>query len=310
MEHSSFQETLARARAEIESGSIVSALDRLVSLAKADPSYPGLHFELANCYNRVGRHAEALQHAREELKIQPNHPETRQLEVFLAVALAPPEISGELARTQPYFTSIPREFLVALQKRLHNYSYMGVPMLKNPFDLAIYSQLLWNLRPSTIVEIGSKSGGSALWFAHQLDAFGFDCRIFSIDIVRVENVNHPRITFLKGNGDSLDSCSGIDWRKLPHPWLVIDDANHEAQTCIMISQFFDPLLRTGDYYVAEDGIISDLQPDTFPDGTSGPHIAIRALLEKKPARYRIDRRYCDLFGYNATWCTNGFLQRL
>jgi cephalosporin hydroxylase len=309
MHEYSVQERFGRAIADLQSGSIVSALDQLIALAKTNPNYPGLNFELANCYNRVGRHAEALLHAQEELKMQPDHQGAHQLEAFLKGALAPPEISTELAQTQPYSTSIPREFLLVLQKRLHNYSYKGVPMLKNPFDLAIYTQLLWNLKPASIVEIGSKSGGSALWFAHQVDVFGFDCRIFSIDIVKVEDVSHPRITFLKGDGNSLDSCSELDWRTLAHPWLVIDDANHEANTCLKISQFFDPLLRSGDYYVIEDGIISDLQPDTFPNACSGPHVAIRALLGMRPVRYQIDRRYCDLFGYNATWCTNGFLRR-
>jgi cephalosporin hydroxylase len=40
------------------------------------------------------------------------------------------------------------------------YTYRGVPMLKNPFDLALYLLLLWRLKPRTVIEIGSKSGGS------------------------------------------------------------------------------------------------------------------------------------------------------
>jgi cephalosporin hydroxylase len=108
----------------------------------------------------------------------------------------------------------------------------------------------------------------------------------------------------------LGACRGIVWQSLARPWLVIDDANHEAQTCVRIAEFLHPLLESGDYYVIEDGIISDLYPDAYPDFSSGPHTAVRHLLSLYPRQYEIDRNYCDMFGYNATWCTNGFLRKV
>ena len=73
---------------------------------------------------------------------------------------------------------------------------------------------------------------------------------------------------------------------------------------IRIADFFHPLLRRGDYFVIEDGIISDLSPDFFPTASRG-HV-----LNRYPDAYMIDRFYSDMFGYKATWCTNGFLRRL
>ena len=58
---------------------------------------------------------------------------------------------------RPWNTSLPRE--TPLSSR---YTYRGVPMLKNPFDLALYLLLLRRLKPRTVIEIGSKSGGSGL----------------------------------------------------------------------------------------------------------------------------------------------------
>ena len=47
--------------------------------------------------------------------------------------------------------------------RHHNTSAGATsPMLKNPFDLALYLLLLRRLKPRTVIEIGSKSGGSGL----------------------------------------------------------------------------------------------------------------------------------------------------
>jgi cephalosporin hydroxylase len=302
---------LNQASTDWDEGKLMEALKLLRSLQRVHPHLPELNYQLARCYNQIGRHEEALSHLGRELEIQPNHELAKTLADFLSNALAPPQIPEDLTREQSWYSSVPRDFLRSLQNRLHNFSYMGVPILKNPFDLAIYSQLLWTLKPRTIVEIGSKSGGSALWFAHQLDAFRSECRIFSIDLIKVENVSHPRIAFLEGDANDLGRSEGIDWAAdLEPPLLVIDDANHEASTCIRIADFIHPLLRSGDYFVVEDGIISDLYLEGYPNASSGPHLAIRHLLERHADAYIIDRVYCDMFGYNATWCTNGFLKRL
>jgi cephalosporin hydroxylase len=39
-----------------------------------------------------------------------------------------------------------------------------------------------HLRPTAIVEAGSASGGSALWFAAQARGLGLTCRVLSVDI--------------------------------------------------------------------------------------------------------------------------------
>jgi len=305
------EDVLEQATNELREGRLSDGLRMLRSLQQVHADLPELNYQLARCYDQLGRHRKAVDHLSRELEIQPNHEPSKKLSAFLSQALSPPQIPDGITDEQVWRSSVPCEFLKSLQKRLHNFSYMGIPLLKNPFDLAIYSQLLWRLKPRTIVEIGSESGGSALWFAHQLDAFQSQCRIFSIDIIGVESVHHPRITFLEGDANDLGRTARIDWTSdLDPPLLVIDDASHEAGTCIRIADFIHPLLRSGDYFVVEDGIISDLYPEAYPNATSGPHVAIRHLLERHPDAYLIDRFYCDMFGYNATWCTNGFLQRL
>ena len=41
-------------------------------------------------------------------------------------------------------------------------------MLKFPEDLRVYEHLLWQTAPSTVIEVGVKDGGSALWFRDRL----------------------------------------------------------------------------------------------------------------------------------------------
>ena len=54
----------------------------------------------------------------------------------------------------------------------HNTYWLGVPVQKNPLDLWIYQELLHSLKPDLIVECGTASGGSALFFASLCDLIG------------------------------------------------------------------------------------------------------------------------------------------
>jgi len=74
-----------------------------------------------------------------------------------------------------------------------------------------------------------------------------------------------------------------------------------------VLRFFHPHLRPGEFIVTEDGIISDLVND--PDCNSGPHRALKEFLQLHPGEYDIAGEYCDFFGYNLTWCTNGWLRK-
>jgi cephalosporin hydroxylase len=77
---------------------------------------------------------------------------------------------------------LPRRFLECIQRGAMSYTYKGVPTYKNPFDLALYQLLFWEQKPRTLIEIGSKWGGSALWFADLLRSYGIDYTIHSIDV--------------------------------------------------------------------------------------------------------------------------------
>jgi len=190
-----------------------------------------------------------------------------------------------------------------------NYTYRGVPMLKNPFDLAIYPLLLTQTRPQTLIEIGSYRGGSAMWFADIAASLGVPMRVLSVDIVKVYDLTHPSVTFFEGNAEDLAAILTDDvLAALPRPLIVIDDSDHQFRTCLSVLTFFDRWLAPGEYIVVEDGILSDMQVADYYDG--GPVRAISKFLSTKQDRYMIDRTYCDYFGHNVTWNIDGYLRRL
>lgn len=297
-----------RVRDLVAQGKPVDAMRVARENLAAAPQEPGLSALYAWTLEHVGRHEEALGAYLAELAANPGHPEAQARASALRAALAPPQTSPGPGEPRSWHTSIPRPTLLVLQRAHHQYTYRGVLLLKNPFDLALYQRLLWALKPRTILEIGSKSGGSALWLGDLLNSFGIDGRVYSLDIVRVDQLSHPRVTFLEGDGRNLAGGLSREFlASLPRPWLVIEDADHAYETSIAVLNFFHPLLRPGEFIVVEDGIISDLNED--PGANSGPHRALKEFLGAHPAAYVIDPEYCDFFGYNVTWCTNGWLRR-
>jgi len=187
-----------------------------------------------------------------------------------------------------------------------NYKYKGIPCIKNPFDLALYMLLIHDLRPMTIIEIGSASGGSALWFSDLTKAMELNTSIYSLDINQSNISEFDRVTFLQGDiHDLASSTLPKILRNRRGPLLVVEDGPHTYEGCKSALEFFHPYMEKGDYIVIEDGIVFELELHDYRDG---PSRAINEHILKNSDSCIVDRKYCDYFGQNFTWATNGYLQ--
>jgi cephalosporin hydroxylase len=179
-------------------------------------------------------------------------------------------------------------------------TYRGLINLKSPFDLALYTRLLWELQPRTVLELGSYQGGSSLWFAdqaeilceHSVEVHSFDVRPLCIS----DQARHPRLTF---HAADLTDPEGLPLSEIggwPHPWLVVDDA-HANVTGVL--EVLDRHLSIGDYYVVEDV------------GLSWPVTSIVAMANAFERRgYMVDTEYADGFGPNVTCAPNSWFRKV
>jgi len=208
--------------------------------------------------------------------------------------------------------TLPRAHLDTIQRGTMCYTYKGIPTNKNPFDLALYQLLLWEQKPRTLIEIGTKRGGSALWFADVMRSFGIDYGVHSIDLAPPDDLSIPGVTFHKGDGRDLSSALPNEFMlEVPRPLMIVEDADHRLETTLSVLHYFDQWLRPGEYIIIEDGIVDDL----FDAGgvaalNGGPRRAIGEFLQLRGADYEIDTRFCDYFGVNMTWNVNGYLRRI
>lgn len=209
---------------------------------------------------------------------------------------------------RPFQSGLPGPVLNSIQAGVMRTTYRGVSFLKSPFDVVIYLQLIDRQRPQTVLEIGTKHGGSALWFADMLSLHGIHPHIVSVDIAPQAKVVDPRITFLQGDALNLGQVLTPELlADLPRPFLVIEDSAHFYDTTLAVLEFFDRYLQPGDYLVVEDGIVADLPGEQYAAYQSGPNRAVKDFLQTRADRYEMDATLCDHFGYNYTYNPNGYL---
>jgi len=205
-------------------------------------------------------------------------------------------------------TIVPRRLLIEIQAGSMGYEYRGIPCAKNPFDLAIYLKLLWDLKPRTIVEIGSAAGGSGQFFSDQSALFGLGTMVYSFDINRVKGMDSENLKFLHGDvHDLASSALPAILGTIDGPLLVVEDGPHTYEGCQAALRFFHPHLKPGDHIVVEDGNLRDLGYLNYEDGVNR---AVREFLNSHPEDYEIRFDLCDTFGQNVTWNTDGYLKRL
>ena len=203
---------------------------------------------------------------------------------------------------------LPLAAVQSIQAGALSYSYRGVPMLKNPFELALYQLLFWQLKPRTVIEIGSYLGASAMWCADMMRNAGVEGKVISIDI-DPPKPPEPRanVVFLKGDAHALGAVLTPDLlAALQRPLLVIEDSTHLARTSLAVLDFFAGVLRPGEYIVIEDGAVTDLGRAHHYGG--GPGRAISLFLRDHPD-FEIDTQFCDRYGHNFTGNPNGYLRR-
>ena len=199
-----------------------------------------------------------------------------------------------------------RDVLQVIQNRImESTRYFGVQALKNPLDFWVYQELIVEVRPDVVIEIGNRFGGSTLALAHLCDLLGKG-RVVGIDHDHSDVAGavkeHPRISLIESDAcDAFDKVTRLITDN--DHILVIEDSSHTYQNTLKLLETYGPLVKPGGYYVVEDGICHhglDVGP------SPGPYEAIEAFVASHP-EFTIDR---SRESFLITWNPKGFLKRV
>lgn len=161
------------------------------------------------------------------------------------------------------------------QKYSYTFSWFGRPLIQLPEDVLRIQEVLWRVKPDVIIETGVAHGGSLVFYASLCEAMGRG-RVVGIDIeIRPANrkaiETHPlakRITLLEGSSTAPEIVARARGLvKAGETCLVILDSCHTKAHVRAELEAYHPLVTTGSYIVATDGIMEDLH-DT-PLGQAG-----------------------------------------
>ncbi|EGJ33828.1 MULTISPECIES: CmcI family methyltransferase [Moorena] len=215
---------------------------------------------------------------------------------------------------------IPTPVWETLLKSSYKQHWKDLHIQKSAMEMVIYPMLMYELRPKTIIEIGAFNGGSAVWLADNLQLFGIEGQIYSVDInlsfLDEKAKKDERIHFLEGDSYKIDEVFPAEMLSgLPHPWLVIEDAHFNIVG--ILEYFHQKGLQTGDYLIVEDTNLYGWEywNESFNDEDNGEakqekNNCVKDFLLKYTNDYRIDTYYQDLFGYNGSKCWNSIMKRV
>lgn len=183
--------------------------------------------------------------------------------------------------------------------------WLGTRMVKCPLDAWVMQEIICETKPELIIETGTHSGGSALFFASICELLGHG-EVISIDIQepKPDYPQHPRLTYLPG----LSSTDANVVRKVSDyarvtggRAMVILDSDHSQAHVEAEMEAYAPLVGAGCYLIVEDTNFGAFYPELLP----GPAEAVAAFLDRHD-EFEVDR---SREKHGITFNPGGYLRR-
>jgi cephalosporin hydroxylase len=216
------------------------------------------------------------------------HPDDTVLDRDSATQLAR---SGYLDLLRARKAKLPIEKQNELMKLFHDVPVWGhmwfqnVPIEKNPLDLWMMQQIIYETRPDFVIETGTFKGGSALYWAYTLNGLGLDkSHVFTSDIqdVTATAAGNPLwkkyVTFFKGSSTAPEFLQRIAEQVKGHKVLVTLDSDHTASYVLKEIKAYAPFVNRGSYLVVEDTHMDGVPTD--PGFGPGPLAAVQQFLQE------------------------------
>jgi cephalosporin hydroxylase len=178
-------------------------------------------------------------------------------------------------------------------KYSYQFSWLGRPIIQLPEDMVRIQELIYEVRPDVIIEIGIAHGGGQVFFASLCKLMGKG-RVVGVDIeMRPHNRAaleahelYPLITVVEGSStepavvERVKAEIGAAERA-----LVFLDSHHARDHVLGELEAYGPLVGVGSYVIVADGIMEEIvgAPRTRPEwARDNPKRAIAEFLTRHP----------------------------
>jgi len=152
------------------------------------------------------------------------------------------------------------------EKYPYTFSWMGRPIIQIPDDIVRMQEAIYLIKPDVIIETGIAHGGTLVFYASLMKAFGRG-RVIGVDIeIRPHNraalEAHELfscLTLIEGSSTAPDIVEKV--KQLVNPGervMVILDSCHTKAHVAAELMAYHSLVSVGSYIVATDGSMKDL----------------------------------------------------
>ncbi|MDB9878091.1 cephalosporin hydroxylase family protein [Amylibacter sp.] len=220
-------------------------------------------------------------------------------------------------------------------KYCYNFTWQTRPIIQYPQDMIAMQEIIWEVKPDLIIEMGIAHGGSLIYNAsilamldmteaieekRRIDPNLSNRKILAVDIDirehnKVEIEKHPmssRIEMIQGSSISPEIIKKVkDYAENFERILVCLDSNHTHDHVLAELEAYAPLVTKGSYCVVFDTIIENLPDEIYPDRPWGPGNNPKSALEnylKDNTEFEIDKNIFQKLLISV--CPDGFLKKV
>jgi cephalosporin hydroxylase len=174
----------------------------------------------------------------------------------------------------------PLRFQAALIEKTGNYgniNWLGKPIWQPVLDAWTLQETIFEIKPELLIECGTYKGGSSYFFGDLFELMGKG-RVITVDIVKLHELSHPRVTYLIGDCASPEIVQQIraEREKVTGPVMVVLDSDHSAAHVKRELDAYHSFVTPGSFLHVQDGVI-DVQPG-FAQARPGPLRAIEGFV--------------------------------
>ena len=184
-------------------------------------------------------------------------------------------------------------------------NWLGTSASKCPFDLFLYQEIIYELKPDIIIECGTAAGGTTYFLASICDLIGKGY-VISMDIDDQPNKpQHKRIKYLVGSSTDEKIFNAIKSAIKPSDVvLVILDSAHNKDHVFNEIKLYNHLVTKGSYLIVEDSNING--NPVYPGYGPGPKEAIEEFM-KENQDFVVDK---DKEKFFLTFNPGGYLKKV
>tara|TARA_B100001093_G_scaffold520495_1_gene616806 strand:+ start:5058 stop:5906 length:849 start_codon:yes stop_codon:yes gene_type:complete len=184
--------------------------------------------------------------------------------------------------------------------------WLGHDIIKTPMDCWVYQEIMTEVKPDYLIELGVMFGGASRFFASIFHLLGHG-KVIGIDISldKAKDIKDDRIHYIEGSSTSEEIFQQVKDIVGDGKVMVVADSDHEKNHVLKELQLYSQLVTKDSYLVVEDSLNDFMGYHPVPN--EGPQAAAHAFLEETDS-FVPDRRFGER--YIMTLNPDGYLRRV